>query len=234
MAPYNPYAPPQPGYGHMPMPMPMPYGGGMGIYPSGDALIVPKGAMLPQLCVKCARREGLMVRNESFSWAPPWLFVFFMFGAIGAIIGAVVYASTRKTGSLALPMCPACNTTWDKGRRNIILMAVGIPILTIALSIVAGAVDEDLIGFPILLGMLGWLIAPLVYHFAVHRKRSVWSKRVDDTSIHVVGFHPEAAHAACSSGGNPYGPPGPPMGGYGPPPQAAPPGYGGYGPPPQW
>jgi hypothetical protein len=231
------------------MPMPMPYGM-MGAMPVGDALAVPKQMTLPPVCVKCATREGLSQRSETFAWSPPWIFVFFLFGAIGLVIGLIVYFATRKTATLALPICNQCNATWDRGRRNIMILAFGIPVLTVVLSIIVGAIDENLVALPIVLGLLSWLLAPLIYHLAAHRPRTVFSKRVDDTTVHLGGLHHEAAHAAIAAsnpaaGGAPpgYGPPPgyggygpPPGGGYGPPPGGGygPPPGGGYGPPPQW
>jgi hypothetical protein len=216
------------------MPMPMPMFGQMSPMQLGDGIAIPKGMPLPAVCAKCGKTHDLTGRNETFTFAPQWVWFFAIFGLIGIIIAAVIMSTQRKTANFTLALCQACNARWDRGRRNIIIMALGIPVAMVVLSIIVGTVDDDLVALPILLGLLAWVFAPIVYHFAAHRKNTIWSTRVDDMVANLSGWHPDAATAILTVapvGG--YG--GPPMGGYGGPPMGGgygPPPGGGYGPPP--
>ena len=101
-----------------PQPMPLGYAGGQVLpYASptapgygatgfdGVGLVMSKGAVAPDRCVKCNRpTEGYRLRR-SLSWHHPALFFLIIFP--GLLIYAIVALCVRKTGQVTVGLCPA-------------------------------------------------------------------------------------------------------------------------------
>jgi hypothetical protein len=210
MQPHNPYAPPQaqPGF-----PQYAQAGFGQGQWPTqaymdGATLAIPRGFGFPDVCLKCGAAHAATRRNQKYQWSPPWAYALF---ALGWLFGLIAVMVTRKTSQHMLPLCIPCNDQWKKGR-----LAFGLSFLPgLLFMLIAGLVasqSSDATGVLIIISVLSFIAGPLVAHFAFARPRTVYVQRIDDRYSYLLGFHPQAALAACSPAlppgpGQPYGQP---------------------------
>jgi hypothetical protein len=110
----------------------------------GDALVVRKGSMLPDVCVMTGAPTGGNAVTKTLTWVPPWVVVLFVL--ISPIIGVIVMMIVRKSGVLTY-----CISREAQAKRRMgILIGVGLLLGGIGL-IVAGIAAEvaalALVGF---------------------------------------------------------------------------------------
>jgi hypothetical protein len=186
----NPYAAPSApnyqggpaGFGHMPV-------GNVG-HRDGAHVVIPSGAPLPPVCVKCGVQHDLQLRNQKFQWIP-------MYGRFFGLLGMLL---TRRTGALQLPICAACNQRWSQAGWAMAGAVVGGILLTVLFPIVLGAISPDVAGFGFMLGVLALLGLVLGVALGVVKPRQVQVHRIEkDGRIYLTGFHPNAATAITGS-----------------------------------
>lgn len=194
----NPYAPPRavtesknftPGSG-----------GQFRAFLSDGALAVGKSAELPDICVKCARTDDLVMRPQSFAWYPRWVFLFLF---CNVIIFAIVGTIVQKKGKLTLPICSDCQAKWKQGS-----LIWGLSILGMfTLPFIIGAMTNFGVGVFL---FFATLVGCIVVNLMVLRPRSVWAKKIDNVDIYLSGVHPEAVdvilQAANGPAANAYSP----------------------------
>lgn len=212
----SPYAPPP---GPFPPP-PMNVAWSSQAYMSGPALVLTKGATLPDVCMKCGARHGLTHRRHTFAWSPPWVWATAVFGL--AIVFILMFAM-RKTASYSFPICDACNKKWNQGR-----LFFGLSFLpglfVMLLSFVFAGIDEpDLFVLTFMASILGFLVAPLVTKFVYSRPKQLWVSNIDDRVAFVRGVDWQTAQVVCQAAQSAASAPAAPA--YAPPAQ----GFGGYG-----
>jgi hypothetical protein len=171
------------------------YGGQpqFGAYREFEALVVPKMGQLANVCAKCSNPQVAANPRKSFSYTPPWVFVAF---AVSPLIGAILSAVVRKSAAYNVPLCSACDAAWRKANLTLglsFLPGVGTSVLGIALLV--GDIDAG--GAILGLGLLAAVFAPIIVQVAARRKKTIWTKKIDDRSAWLVGMHPGAIDAAC-------------------------------------
>lgn len=175
-----------------------PYGYGYGMptgpYRDFDALVMPKFGQLANVCTKCSNPQVAAYPRKGFSFTPPWVWIaFFVSPLIGAILSAVV----RKSAALNIPLCQQCDAEWKKGNRNLAL-SFGIGVVMFLVGVGLCAADLEDAGAPIIgFAFLALLIAPIIVQFAYRRRRTLWTRRIDDRSVWIMGMHPAAIDATC-------------------------------------
>ncbi len=74
----------------------------------GDRFVVPRGAVLPSRCVKCANTPSDPWLQKTFSWhSPALLFLLFL----GLWPYVIVAAIVQKKIKLAVPLCDLCKAS---------------------------------------------------------------------------------------------------------------------------
>ena len=90
-------------------------------YRLGDKLIIPKGAPLPNYCVKCGQPVTGEPFKKTFFWHNPWLFLLVL---VNILVYAIVSMILRKRVDLVVPMCPE-----HLQRRKNLLIATWVLVL---------------------------------------------------------------------------------------------------------
>jgi hypothetical protein len=183
---YNPYAPP----GASPYAVPAyPPGTGAVGWVDGERIVLPNGAPLPAVCLKCGSYHQITFKRQKFVWQPQWVIAIV---AASWLIGLVVMLALQKRSEFHLPLCPTCFAKWK--RANLIAVLVGLAIIPVGiLAAVLGAVldDSDVVGAMLALGFVGWLIALIVVLF-VRSKATVVPRKIDRTHTWLGGVHANA------------------------------------------
>lgn len=74
-------------------------------------LVVPRGAALPPMCVKCGQPALSRLLKKKYYWHSPWLLLLIL---IGILIYAIVAIIVRKSFELSVPLC---EEHWQRRRR---------------------------------------------------------------------------------------------------------------------
>lgn len=145
----------------------------------GKLLVVRKGAIFPDRCVRCnAPAEGYRLRRNLF-YHNRLIYLILLFNLIVYVIVALI---VRKTAQFEIPLCPVHRAK----RRNTILIAWGIVLASVPIGIALGQVlpNENvalafLIGFLLFLGgaIYGAAAAPPVVPARIDDYHA-WLKRV--------------------------------------------------------
>jgi hypothetical protein len=123
----------------------------------GDKLIVPKGAPLPNYCVKCGQPVTGELFKKTFYWHNPWLFLLVL---VNILVYAIVSMILRKRADLALPLCD----DHRQRRKNLLIATWVLGLGFIPGGILAGSLIHDsdtAVGVGLLTGFL-LLIAAFV------------------------------------------------------------------------
>jgi hypothetical protein len=153
----------------------------------GDALVVPNGAALPPVCVKCGARHGLGHRSTRFKFVPTWARFF----------GPLVQLIARKTSYFELPICNTCNSRWRKWNAFVWLSWVPTVLL---LGVTAGVSAVDTEGTATgAVGALALVVLPVVWIVAMVLRRGarVGVRRIDATHSWLVRVHADAMRTTC-------------------------------------
>ncbi len=165
----------------------------------GNTLVLPSGAPLPAICMKCGARDNLERREQRYSYAPRWIFFLFIFGLLGIVLGGVLVAVMSKRGNLSIPLCRTCAARWRSGFLANVLGIVGL-FVGIILSVVFFAADVPVLG---LLMLLAAIAAPITIAFAVFRPRIIRCNKIQDMLMTLDGFHPDALAAIEAAAARP-------------------------------
>ncbi|HWE37172.1 MAG TPA: hypothetical protein VG406_11450 [Isosphaeraceae bacterium] len=167
---FNPFAPPKAGVGAKARLRPV--GPGAEIWWEGDALVVPKGAVLPDVCVKCGDVAVKRLRRN-LSWHNPVVYILMVSPLIYIIVALIV----RKTGKVEVGLCGR------HARRRLTAILIG---WTLALAGIAGMVLTIPIDMPELGGggAILFFIGLLCGAFGA---RTVYPERIDTTHIWLKG-----------------------------------------------
>lgn len=152
---------------------------------------VRKRTKFPCVCVRCGAKEGLSARRRTFAYIPPSIYVAFLFGCVGMVLGIVLCLAARKTTDLTVQTCPRCAAAWDRASRRPILFFAGSLVATLAFSGLVWILDQTQIWLPLVLGVVATGIGPIVLHFS-GRKDRVWVTQLDETTVTLMGLHPTA------------------------------------------
>ena len=154
--------------------------------------MVPNGARLPDVCLKCGSHVLVGRRRHRFTWAPAWTYLAFVVGLIGALL---VFRFQKKS-SFEIPLCPACATRWD--HANLALTGGALAILPYV-SVIATASDSlssDAARALFSFGLAAWV--GVFTTLATRRAQAIVSAaRIDAGYTHLEGLHPAAVSALC-------------------------------------
>jgi hypothetical protein len=84
-------------------------------YHDGKVLVVPAGASLPPMCVKCGEPVPGQFLTKNFRWHPPWIYLLIL---IGILIYVIVALVMQKSARISVPFC-AAHRSW-RANMNII------------------------------------------------------------------------------------------------------------------
>ena len=105
-------------------------------YRLGDKLIIPKGAPLPNYCVKCGQPVTGEPFKKTFFWHNPWLFLLVL---VNILVYAIVSMILRKRVDLVVPMCPE----HLQRRKNLLIATWVLGLGFIPGGILAGSLIHD-------------------------------------------------------------------------------------------
>ncbi|WP_394828046.1 hypothetical protein [Pendulispora albinea] len=178
----NPYAAPRAPHAHLPYAAPQPPGS----YTrrEGDALVHTLGANLPAVCMKCGRPDGLVPRNHTFQYTPPWTVLFFV---LCNLVGIIAMLIMRKQAKMVLPLCQPCNERWRKAMIAL-WAALGVMFVPFVLGLVLASASETAAGVLLSLAGIGF-VALMVVSFALVRPALLRTKKIDATHIWILGVH---------------------------------------------
>jgi hypothetical protein len=150
----------------------------------GNDLMIEKRAPLPPLCVKCARREGLIRREHEFTWTPKWVLLSILFG----VLPYVILANTaRRRGELKLPLCHECDRRWRVANAWF-----GLSVLWMFAGLVASfIVLINQMPWPALFLLFSAIVTPVLVQPLVFRPRALHARSIDRRTITVAGLHPD-------------------------------------------
>jgi hypothetical protein len=183
---FDPYAPPQ----HLgEFPLGDKLGDQLGARIEGGYLVFNKNAALPDICLKCGARDGIVRRTQTFTYTPPWVFALLVFCNIGGLFAMLV---TMKKAKLNLPLCAMCNRRWRAARFAV---GLSVALLVSPLIVFFAAIDSPNAG-PLMLLLLGiGLLSFIVVTATFVRPRMLRARSIDDTTIRLSGVDPNAALA---------------------------------------
>lgn len=185
MNPYNPYAPPQ-AYPQQPMMQQPMMQQPIDVRVEGAALVVPNGAPLPDVCLKCGTRHGIERRRQRFVFIPMWARFF----------GPLLMAIFQKRSEFQLPLCHACHAQWKKWN-----LIAGVSWLPGFLIVILGiAVGDDVGGAIAGLGFLPMLVVPIVM-LILRLKRIVAVSKIDGTHSWLTKIHGGALQVIMNPAG---------------------------------
>lgn len=167
----NPYAPPVQRRG------PLHGAAGIPLQREGDVLVVPFGATIPDVCLRCGAVDDLVKRRASFQWTPAWARVLLV---LCALPGLVAFLVTTKRAALDVPLCAPCDARWTTARNAI----VGAVVLLVGGVLGVKILEDATIA---LVGLVALVGAAL---FA--RTRMLGARRIDDTRILLERVAPAA------------------------------------------
>ncbi len=161
---------------------------------AGNDLLVQKDASLPDLCVKCGAREGIVRRSTRFAWTPPWVYATAL---AGVLIMAVLAAVLQKRGHLMIPLCAACKKRWTHAN---LVMGLGVFWIFVAMALMVAFFAHEMpaLGFLALLSMVG---VPVGVSFGYVRKRRLHPRKIDDRMLTLVGVHSDALDLIVQAAG---------------------------------
>jgi hypothetical protein len=156
----------------------------------GANVVVPNGAPLPPVCVKCGVQHDLQLRNQKFQWIP-------MYGRFFGLLGMLL---TRRSGALQLPICAVCNQRWSQAGWAMLGAVLGGVVLLILVPLLLGAISADMAGFGFLFGVVAMVGLILGVGFGMVRPRQLQAQKIEkDGRIYLAGVHPNAASAITGS-----------------------------------
>jgi hypothetical protein len=165
---------------------------------SGSDLAVEKNAPLPDVCVKCAAREGITRKRRLFTYYPPWILATLFVPRAGVLVLLVLYIVLRKIGHLQVPLCGRCRRRWNGATAAWALSLVGLfALLATGIGLLA---REHWLGGA--LALAAGLGAPFAAHFGLLRPRTIRARKVDQRFITLRGIHPAAIDAILLASGH--------------------------------
>jgi hypothetical protein len=180
------------------LPPPAPYRA-MRVAPSacrmrGDDLVIPRGASLPKVCLKCGARKKLATRDELFIRAPAALPLLLLLSPLTYAVGVVLFCSRARA---TVSLCPPCDAAWRDARtaRNLLSM-VGI-VMTVAIAV---AVFNDMVPLGVVLTLVSagatvWTLR----RFVLARTLDVVA--IDARELALRGVHSAAAQICIETAG---------------------------------
>ena len=155
---------------------------------------VKKRDKFPPACVKCGAKGGLITRRRTFVYVPKAIYVAFLFGCVGMVLGLFLCVASHQRTDLTVSTCSKCTAAWSRATRLPIVFFAGSLVATLAASWLVWLSDADLIWLPLVVGLLVAGIGPIAVHVG-GRKHRVWARTIDETSVTLVGVHPEVVAA---------------------------------------
>lgn len=154
--------------------------GGEGVWRDGNLLVVQKGAVLPDRCVRCnAPAEGRRLHRQLY-WHPPLLYCLYFFG--GPIVYALAAVCVRQQLVMEVGICRRHSAARSRSIAICWLIAL-ISLATIVIDIGRG----DPFPFVFLLALLAFLF-DLCY--AARISRLIVAQRIDADYGWLKKVHP--------------------------------------------
>jgi hypothetical protein len=151
---------------------------------------------LPPVCTSCGE-PAATEKTEKYHWNPSWVGVFIL---VGLLPWVILLNLTRRTATLAMPVCPR-HASRGKRAPRVFLTGIALAAATVAVGYVLQSVDDHL-GSNVMIGGAGVLIlAAVVAHLASDHPIS--AEVIDDRSITLKGVSPEFAAALEGGAGAP-------------------------------
>jgi hypothetical protein len=166
--PINPYAAPM---------APDVYAGAPGsmgeFFRQGEALVVRKGSVLPDVCIRTGVHTGGNAVTKTLTWVPPWIGILFVL--ISPIIGVIVMLIVRKSGALTYFLSREAQAKRKSG------LMIGLAVLFGGIALVVAAIAAET---PVLalFGFVAFLVGIIVASVAGAPFRIT---KIDNDYIHL-------------------------------------------------
>lgn len=135
----------------------------------GNNIVVPKGASLPPLCVKCGSIDVTTV-ERCFVWLEP---VYYLTIIFSPLVFYIVYLIVRKKVRLSLPLCEQHRNLVGRMKIATAILLIGAPVTEVLLVVFA---SPEVAG----LGVVGLLFALLGGLITLRLQRTLTAVRIDD------------------------------------------------------
>ncbi|MEQ9503495.1 MAG: hypothetical protein RIT81_41960 [Deltaproteobacteria bacterium] len=144
-----------------------------GIWRDGDVIVMEKGAMLPDFCVKSGEPASERLEKK-LQWHHPAVYAALLFNVIIYLIIALIM---RKTANVSIPIGPDAKAHrskwikigWGAGLGGLVVMFIGIPLeQPVVILLGLGVAFFGLIG-----GLIG--------------VRLLWPTKIDDQYVYLKG-----------------------------------------------
>jgi hypothetical protein len=165
-----------------------------------EPLVLPVGASVAPMCVKCGAKKHLAFRAESLrhTSSDQWAV---------AILTALVGFAYRQwhTVKLSVPLCGDCESAWDHAKsveRRTTFGIAGVLLLSIVCEIACAGQGKGVLLFflgVMLATILAWLPIAMVVQRTFVRPRTVWVVSVDANAITLGGVCRKARRATKST-----------------------------------
>ncbi|MBL8851722.1 MAG: hypothetical protein JNG89_18720, partial [Planctomycetaceae bacterium] len=152
-----------------------------GVWRQGKLLVVRKGAALPPRCIKSNQPAEVTLKRTLY-WHHPAIYLVIL---VNLLVYAVVAISVRKKAVLDVRLSQA----WASRRRWGIATGWLISLGGVALFFVAAALDENIMPFVIIAGIICMLIIGPIY--GVLRSQLISPKKITDEYAWIKGAHPD-------------------------------------------
>lgn len=104
----------------------------------GDELSVPLGGfVLPAVCSKCARTDGLQPRLETLRWTSAGTYALAaVLAPFGLLFSVLVIALGSKRMAAVFPVCPPCDARWRNAKVfRVVALLAPLPIAVVLAAV---------------------------------------------------------------------------------------------------
>jgi hypothetical protein len=182
-----------------------------------ESIELSRRAELPDVCMKCGTREGIVRRLRTFRYKPPWVLASLIFCCllpIPVFAPVIIFATLMTTtkAKLNVPLCSTCTGRWLAARIAVVLSLVGVFCLMATCAIVVGNAfvrshmhlslipgssptrppSANMVELMLLLIGISF-VAFIIVMATYVRDRTLRAEKIDDATIRIGGVHPNAA-----------------------------------------
>ena len=178
------------------------------------------GERLPSSCAKCgaASTRETQAKLSYIPWSSFVLFAVLVVagtvigfglgvgpggGGGGVVLALAVLALTRKSATLAIPLCAGCDRRWKGGetRRGVAVATFVVLFFVLPMAILGLREAYPSMGRDMVFGLaaIPFFSAPFVMILldrTLARPRMVWARLIDEHGITLVGFHSDVVRGA--------------------------------------
>lgn len=140
------------------------------------SITIDAGARLPRICFKCGVTKAVKRRPRLFHWLPA---VVYLTALLGLLPFLVIAQHIRKTVTVAVPLCVACDEAWKTATRAVSVIMIGVAFAVVALLT---TLFNDAMRAGIVIALSSGVAIALAAQWFVRGKR-LTARSIDDDSV---------------------------------------------------